>query len=63
VGKLERDGRTSTSTTKADFDRIADRCSEVVWAVDLPLLEQLAFVERCFRVRLAANRFGAAVLA
>jgi hypothetical protein len=63
VGKLERDGRTSTSTTKADFDRIADAVPRVVWAVDLPLLEQLAFVERCSVFVSPHTGFGAAVLA
>jgi hypothetical protein len=63
VGKLERDARTSTSTTKADFDRVAAAAPSVVWAVDLPLLEQLAFVERCSVFVSPHTGFGPAVLA
>jgi hypothetical protein len=43
LGKLERDARTSTSWSHADFEALGDG----VWAVDEPLLEQLALVEAC----------------
>jgi len=63
VGKLERDGRTSTSVTKAALDRIAAAAPSVVSVVDLPLLEQLAFVERCSVFVSPHTGFGTAVLA
>jgi hypothetical protein len=63
VGKLERDGRTSTSTTNAAFDRLAAAAPSVVRAVDLPLLEQLALVERCSVFVSPHTGFGPAVLA
>jgi hypothetical protein len=47
VGKLERDGRTATSATRAGFERIAAAAPRAVFAVDEPLLEQLAYVESC----------------
>jgi hypothetical protein len=47
VGKLERDGRTATSLTREDFDRIAAAAPKAVLALDLPLLEQLAYLEGC----------------
>ena len=43
VGKLERDARTSTSWTSEQFESLGAG----VWAVDEPLLEQLALVEAC----------------
>jgi hypothetical protein len=63
VGKLERDARTSTSATKADLDRLAAAAGNVVRIVDLPLLEQLAFVERCSVFVSPHTGFGTAVLA
>jgi hypothetical protein len=43
VGKTERDGRTSTSWSREQLESLgAD-----VWAVDEPLLDQLALVEAC----------------
>lgn len=63
VGKLERDGRTSTSVTTSDFERLAAAAPSVVWAVDLPLLEQLALVERCSVFVSPHTGFGPAVLA
>ena len=43
VGKLERDARTSTSWSREQFESLG----EGVWAVDEPLLDQLALVEAC----------------
>ena len=43
VGKLERDARTSTSWSRDDFEALG----EGIWAVDEPLLDQLALVEAC----------------
>ena len=63
VGKLERDGRTATSATRADFDRIAAAAPRVVSALDLPLLEQLAYVEGCSLFLSPHTGFGTAALA
>jgi hypothetical protein len=43
LGKLERDARTSTSWTREQLEALG----EGVWAVDEPLLDQLALVEAC----------------
>jgi hypothetical protein len=43
VGKIERDGRTSTSWTREQLESLGTD----VWAVDEPLLDQLAVVEAC----------------
>lgn len=43
VGKLERDARTWTSWSREEFEALG----EGVWAVDEPLLDQLALVEAC----------------
>ena len=45
VGKLERDGRTATAATRAGFERIAAAAPRAVFALDVPLVEQLAYVE------------------
>src|SRR5437763_3998205 len=63
VAKLERDGRTSSSATTEGLDRIAAAAENVVWAVDLPLLEQLAYVEACSVFVSPHTGFGCAVLA
>jgi hypothetical protein len=63
VAKLERDGRTSTTATEEGLDRIAAAAGHVVRAVDLPLLEQLAFVEACSLFLAPHTGFGAAALA
>jgi hypothetical protein len=47
VGKLADDGRTSSTFTRAEFDAMADAVPEATWAVDVPLAEQLAAVQRC----------------
>jgi hypothetical protein len=43
VGKLERDARTSTSWSRDDFEALG----RGIWAVDEPLLDQLALVDAC----------------
>jgi len=43
LGKLERDARTSTSWSREDFEALGPG----LWAVDVPLLDQLALVEAC----------------
>ncbi|TMM23816.1 MAG: glycosyltransferase family 9 protein [Actinobacteria bacterium] len=63
VAKLERDGRTSSSATTEGLDRIAAAAGNVVRAVDLPLLEQLAYVEACSVFVSPHTGFGCAVLA
>lgn len=56
-------GRTSTSATEEGLDRIAAAARNVVRAIDLPLLEQLAFVEVCSLFVSPHTGFGCAVLA
>jgi hypothetical protein len=63
VGKLERDGRTATSATTEGFDRIAAAAPKAAFALDLPLLEQLAFVEGCSVFLSPHTGFGLAALA
>ena len=58
VGKLERDARTSTSWTREDFDSLGDG----VWAVDEPLLDQLALVEACNLFLSPHTGFGCAAV-
>lgn len=47
VGKLTEDGRTSTTFTREEFAAIAEVVPDTAWAVDVPLAQQLAAVERC----------------
>jgi hypothetical protein len=63
IGKLERDGRTATSAMREDFDRIAAAAPRAVFALDLPLLEQLAYVEECSLFLSPHTGFGTAALA
>jgi hypothetical protein len=63
VGKLERDGRTATSASRKGFDRIAAAAPKAVFALDIPLLEQLAFVEDCSVFLSPHTGFGLAALA
>jgi hypothetical protein len=63
VAKLDRDGRTSTSATAEGLARIGAAAPRVVSAVDLPLLEQLAFVEACSLFLAPHTGFGVAGLA
>jgi hypothetical protein len=58
VGKLERDARTSTSWTREDFESLGDG----VWAVDEPLLDQLALVEACDLFLSPHTGFGCAAV-
>jgi hypothetical protein len=47
VGKLADDGRSTTTFTRDEFDTMARVVPEAVWAVDVPLAQQLAAVQRC----------------
>ncbi|MFD9893915.1 glycosyltransferase family 9 protein [Amycolatopsis sp. NPDC059027] len=47
VGKLAADERTSTAFSRREFDALAAVVTEAVSAVDRPLAEQLAAIERC----------------
>lgn len=47
VGKLRADARTSTSLTRAEFDRIREAMPRSVDVVDEPLVDQLAAVAAC----------------
>lgn len=58
VGKLERDARTSTSWTREQFESLGDG----VWAVDEPLLDQLAVVEACDLFLSPHTGFGCAAV-
>ena len=59
VGRLERDARTSTSWSRQDFEALGPG----VWAVDEPLLDQLALVEACDVFLSPHTGFGCAALA
>jgi hypothetical protein len=63
VGKLERDGRTSTSMAAPDFDLLRTAAPRVVSAVDDSLLDQLACVEACDVFLSPHTGFGLAALA
>lgn len=63
IGKLRRDERTSTSGTRAEVDRIATACPNLVDCFDLPLLEQLAIVEHCQLFLSPHTGFGMAAVA
>jgi hypothetical protein len=47
VGKLTRDGRTSTGFGRDEFDALAGDAPGTAWALDVPLAQQLAAVQRC----------------
>ncbi|GAA0529755.1 hypothetical protein GCM10011581_29830 [Saccharopolyspora subtropica] len=47
TGKLTDDGRTSTRFTRAEFTALAESVPNAAVALDLPLDEQLAVVQRC----------------
>ena len=47
VGKLTDDGRTSTGFSREEFEALAETVPTALWAVDVPLAEQLAAVQRC----------------
>ena len=63
VGKLARDGRTTTSIEQGGVERLEGAVSTAVNCFDRPLLEQLAFVEACDVFVSPHTGFGAAVLA
>ena len=58
MGKVERDARTSTSWTREQFESLG----EGVWAVDEPLLDQLAAVEACDLFLSPHTGFGCAAV-
>jgi hypothetical protein len=58
VGKLERDARTSTSWTRQQFEALGPG----VWALDRPLLDQLALVEACDVFLSPHSGFGCAAV-
>lgn len=47
MGKYRRDGRTTTSFGRAEFDELRDMVPASVEAVDLPVIDQLATVAAC----------------
>ena len=63
VGKLERDGRTSTSAQPADLAEIAEAAPRSVSTVDEALFDQLAHVEACDLFISPHTGFGTAALA
>jgi hypothetical protein len=58
VGRLERDARTSTSWSREQFESLGDG----IWAVDEPLLDQLALVEACDLFLSPHTGFGCAAV-
>jgi hypothetical protein len=58
IGKLERDARTWTSWSREDFESLG----EGIWAVDEPLLDQLALVEACDLFLSPHTGFGCAAV-
>jgi hypothetical protein len=63
VGRLERDGRTSTSLTALELDRISSSVPRAFSCFDRPVLDQLAFVEACALFVSPHTGFGTAALA
>jgi hypothetical protein len=63
LGKLRRDGRTSTSFGRAEFDELAGSVPRSVNAVDRPLIDQLAVVAACDVLVSPHSGFGMAALA
>jgi hypothetical protein len=63
VGKLERDGRTSTSFERAELEKVIPAVPRAIDCFDRPLLEQLAFVELCDVFVSPHTGFGTAALA
>jgi hypothetical protein len=63
IGKLHRDGRTSTSFGRAGFGELAGSVPRSLDAVDLPLIDQLAVVAACDVLVSPHSGFGMAALA
>jgi hypothetical protein len=63
LGKLRRDGRTSTSLSRAEFGELAGSVPVSADAVDLPLIDQLAVVAACDVIVSPHSGFGMAALA
>jgi hypothetical protein len=63
VGKLRNDGRTATSFGRPELDELAASVPGSVDAVDLPLIDELAFVAECDVFVSPHSGFGMAALA
>jgi hypothetical protein len=63
LGRLTRDGRSSTSWGRDDVDALLAHRSHPVDCVDVPLAEQLAVVEACDVLLAPHSGFGMAALA
>jgi len=63
LGKLRRDGRTSTSFGRAEFGELAGSVPRSVDAVDRPIIDQLAVVAACDVLVSPHSGFGMAALA
>lgn len=63
VGKLARDGRTTTSFGADELERLLAHRRRPLNAFDLPLLDQLAVVERCGLFVSPHTGFGMAAVA
>ena len=63
VGKLVRDGRTTSSFGAHELQRLLAHRPDAVNAFDLPLMDQLAIVERCGLFVSPHTGFGLAALA
>jgi len=63
LGKLRRDGRTATSFGRAELDELAASVRSAVDSVDLPIVDELAFVAACDVLVSPHTGFGMAALA
>jgi hypothetical protein len=63
IGRLRRDGRTSTSLTVEELRRLRDACPRTLDCFDLDLLDQLAVVEACDLFVSPHSGFGMAAVA
>ena len=63
VGKLARDGRTSSAMGRDEIDRLAAVCPSALDCFDRPLADQLAVVEACDLFLSPHTGFGTAALA
>jgi hypothetical protein len=63
VGKLRRDGRTATSFGRAELGELAASVPSAVVSVDLPIVDELAFVAACDVLISPHTGFGMAALA
>ncbi|WP_158887636.1 glycosyltransferase family 9 protein [Amycolatopsis anabasis] len=63
TGKLADDGRTRTTYSRAELDELRAAVPRCVLALDLPIAEQLAVVDRCDALVSPHSGFGMAALA